>query len=748
MQTGVSMTRARRLARLAAGVLLASGLAPATAADAASGNGGPVLGQSIEISRVSGTVTVEPRGSNDFIVLAGRRTIPVGSTVNASDGTVGIVAATTRAGERQSADASGGAFKLTQVPRNPQVTMALAAERPVKSVCGPGSAVDANKKKKLPRGVISTLTVVDHGGRWGSETGTAAATALGTEWTTQDTCAGTTFSVAKGSIDTATTKAPLSTSLRPNESLAYQCPSTGKCEELLGAHTPVTVDGTTVQTPAFGATFITKSDVDDYDLCVTGPSQTGCTTYPLSRPSASGWRRSEVACVPQQGGSYQINWRVDGVLLGLPLTYVSSSVPAGASSGCVSTPISRQAVPAGLDSTQPYGDFVVHYDDANQSDPNYLTSAQALSVAQTAQNALQFETATLGMPMYLDPAAYPGSAPGKIDIYASASNSLLSDTYRWPEVGQTTFPGLGQASSAYIVQSENFDPEAIAWSVFGVLVDAIGVPGQDDAGLWGSMATWAAANFDQGTSTYGQIAPPLSEPIDCDESCPGDAYEDQWRFYEHLAEKFGASVVPAILSADAALLRSDSSTGHMDAALAQVLGARGSSLASELADYAFEDDQDGWQAPWIQNLPYAFNDDSYTTQAVAATSATIEPATVVVNHLASHVLELSVAPSSSSTCVADTLSVDMTVPSGGLWPGANLYSGGTHPEPNANPTDPTPTETATFDSCSGARLDLVFTNGTDTDGMTFGVTGDLTYDSGPLSSLRDNRVVAADRLDP
>ncbi|HWF55753.1 MAG TPA: hypothetical protein VG223_14040 [Solirubrobacteraceae bacterium] len=729
-----------RFAPLVAVALLAGGLAAAPTAVAASSGAGPVLGKSIQISRVSGTVTVEPRGSKTFTLVTQRRTVPVGSTVNASSGTVGIVAATMTHRGRQTAHASGGAFTLTQVPRNPLVTMVLTARRPVKSVCGPSNAAAA--KKKPTHGVLSTLHATDTGGGWRTATGTAAATVRGTEWTTQDTCAGTTFSVEKGVINTSTNKAPLSSALQPHQSLAYQCPSTGKCEELLGASTPVTVNGTAVQTPGFGASYVTKSNVDDYDLCVTGPSETGCTTYPLGSPSASGWRRSVVACVPPQAGTYQISWRVNGVLLGLPLTYVSPPIPAGVRTGCGSTPISRQGVPAGLNATQTSGDFVVHYDDASPSDPNYLTSAQAMSVAETAQNALRFETGTLGMPMYLDPAVYPGSTPGKIDIYASASTSLLSDTHTWPEVGETTFPGIGQPSSAYIVQSADFDPEAIGFSVFQVLLDGIGITGRDDAGLWGSMGTWAGANFDQSGSADAQIsAPPLSEPIDCDMSCPGTVSQDQWRFYEHLAEKFGASIIPAILSADDALLRSDSSTGHMDAALEQVLSSHGSSLASELAEYAFEDDDNGWRETWIQKLPYIFDGNSYMTEPVAATSGTITPATVVVNHLASHVLELTVAPSGSSTCVLNTLTVDMTVPSGGLEPGTTLFSGGTHPGANADPTDPTPSDTATFDSCDGARLDLVFTNGTSADGMTFGATGTLVYDSGPLSSGSANRVV-------
>src|SRR5205807_2354426 len=80
---------------------------------------------------------------------------------------------------------------------------------------------------------------------------------------------------------------------------------------------------------------------------------------------------------------------------------------------------------------------------------------------------------------------------------------------------------------------------------------------------WGSTASWAAANFVQGDSPQVDFAPPLSSPLDCDQTCPGTAYEDQWRFYQHLSELFGVGIVAQILAADAALTRADRTSGHM-----------------------------------------------------------------------------------------------------------------------------------------------------------------------------------------
>lgn len=68
----------------------------------------PMPGRSIVATRVSGVVLVESTGSSGFTVLKRRRVIPVGSIIDASNGTVELTAARDAHGDTQT-DVSGPA---------------------------------------------------------------------------------------------------------------------------------------------------------------------------------------------------------------------------------------------------------------------------------------------------------------------------------------------------------------------------------------------------------------------------------------------------------------------------------------------------------------------------------------------------------------------------------------------------------------------------------------------------------------
>src|SRR5436305_13912792 len=69
------------------GALYAMALAPSSSARA------PLRGRSVVVTRLSGTVMVKVRGGSRFGVLRGSQAIPVGSTIDASTGTVRLTAA-------------------------------------------------------------------------------------------------------------------------------------------------------------------------------------------------------------------------------------------------------------------------------------------------------------------------------------------------------------------------------------------------------------------------------------------------------------------------------------------------------------------------------------------------------------------------------------------------------------------------------------------------------------------------------
>ena len=113
----------------------------------------PKLARTVVVSRVSGRVSVEVRGTHAFSNLTGPRSIPVGSTVDAMDGNVRLVTASTTSGTTQYGLFDGGAFVVTQ-DRSGLATLRLVAGRQATAVCrGPRGA----RAAALPASVLRLL---------------------------------------------------------------------------------------------------------------------------------------------------------------------------------------------------------------------------------------------------------------------------------------------------------------------------------------------------------------------------------------------------------------------------------------------------------------------------------------------------------------------------------------------------------------------------------------------------------------
>ena len=148
----------------------------------------PVLGQSVTASPVSGTVLVRQKGGQSFEPLTGAESVPVGSSVDTTEGRVALTSAT-KDGETQTAEFFDGQFQVRQGRRSDLTTLALEGR------VGPC----AGGARNAARGRVQHL--------WGSGKGHfkskgrhGAGTVRGTVWLTAESCKGTLFKVKEGVV--------------------------------------------------------------------------------------------------------------------------------------------------------------------------------------------------------------------------------------------------------------------------------------------------------------------------------------------------------------------------------------------------------------------------------------------------------------------------------------------------------------------------------------------------------------------
>lgn len=285
----------------------------------------PVLARSVVVLRVSGRVTVEPRGSHAFLVLSGRRKlIPVGSAVDATLGKVELVTADSTPGKAQYGYFDGGAFVVTQ-DRSGLATLGLVGGRSVGALCR--RRPTAARAAAASSSVLRLLRASAHG-KFRTRGHYAAATVLGTQWTTSDTCQGTSIGDRSGPVATRTNNGSLNNSLRPGQQVLYRCAAQGQrpvsraycVVALLTSFTSV-IRGRRVRRFEFSTGLGAMSSDTTARLCIRGPRRRFCTLYPLVAGS-SGFRIALALCLPTQGpGTYSVRWELRSVALGAPLTF-------------------------------------------------------------------------------------------------------------------------------------------------------------------------------------------------------------------------------------------------------------------------------------------------------------------------------------------------------------------------------------------------------------------------------------------
>jgi hypothetical protein len=150
-------------------------------------------GQAVVLGPESGLVSVKQPGTDEYAALRSGATVPVGSLVNATKGTVRLTSESSAGGRTQDVLVRGGKFEVRQ-PQGSSLTE-LALRGGDFSACG--RARSSATRKRKPR---RSLWAKDRGGKFSTRGLNSVATVRGTTWRVTDTCAGTTTTVYSGSV--------------------------------------------------------------------------------------------------------------------------------------------------------------------------------------------------------------------------------------------------------------------------------------------------------------------------------------------------------------------------------------------------------------------------------------------------------------------------------------------------------------------------------------------------------------------
>jgi hypothetical protein len=162
----------------------------------------PLLGKTATVKAISGTVKVRLKGTHKFVALSALTSLPDGSEVDATHGTVLITAATSP-GATESAEADGGSFVIEQEQKAPAEThleLSLPLTGCPKVTLPHGSAATASKAKHRSGPTSRHLWVSEGGGNWSTSGRYVSTTVEGTRWLTLDECNRSEVEVAAGKV--------------------------------------------------------------------------------------------------------------------------------------------------------------------------------------------------------------------------------------------------------------------------------------------------------------------------------------------------------------------------------------------------------------------------------------------------------------------------------------------------------------------------------------------------------------------
>ena len=152
----------------------------------------PVLGRSVNVALVSGTVLVKPKGQRVFHKLLGTESIPTGSTVDTRRGRVRLTSAVDTYGNVRTSEFWAGGFKVRQRRRTNAVTDLILAGK--LENCGRASAAARKRKGRRLWG--------NGKGKFRTRGRRSAALVRGTKWLVYDQCDASTYNAVRtGTVD-------------------------------------------------------------------------------------------------------------------------------------------------------------------------------------------------------------------------------------------------------------------------------------------------------------------------------------------------------------------------------------------------------------------------------------------------------------------------------------------------------------------------------------------------------------------
>ena len=176
----------------------------------AAGLPAPVLGETVNVGVVRGTVRIAVRGSGSrartaqkglrFEPLSEARQIPVGSFLDTKKGTVRMTSAADAAGATQSGTFAKGLFQVLQSRSGRGMTVLRLKGSSFKRCRTPRRGRRASAaRRRLSRRTVRRLRAAAEG-RFRTRGRHSAATVRGTEWTMTDRCDGTLTRVKRGRV--------------------------------------------------------------------------------------------------------------------------------------------------------------------------------------------------------------------------------------------------------------------------------------------------------------------------------------------------------------------------------------------------------------------------------------------------------------------------------------------------------------------------------------------------------------------
>jgi hypothetical protein len=154
----------------------------------------PKLGETVNVSVVSGTVKVKTRGQAGFQLLSQAAQIKVGSELDTTKGVVRLASAAGK-GKTQSGDFGRGVFQVAQSKSAKGLTDLKLKGGKFSSCRGSAKKGSAAAKKKTIRSLFSKAK-----GKFRTKGRYSAASVRGTTWIVTDRCDGTLTQVKSGTV--------------------------------------------------------------------------------------------------------------------------------------------------------------------------------------------------------------------------------------------------------------------------------------------------------------------------------------------------------------------------------------------------------------------------------------------------------------------------------------------------------------------------------------------------------------------